>query len=137
MTQRPIAISVIAPVAVAGIFILTILATSQAFAQEKPTLLTVSVSPDTWKPGSSYHVTGKLTCEGQGVGGATITFTHYAGGAGVTGKAFFILPPTQTNSDGTYSVTGSITKDTVIAHFAGDSEHMPAHSRLVGLKYEG
>jgi hypothetical protein len=86
--------------------------TNHAFAQEKPTELTVNVSPDTMGA-SSYHVTGKLTSEGSGVGGATITFTWYMSGLGISGtnSAAKILSPTETNSDGTYSVTGSITRD--------------------------
>ena len=47
-----------------------------------------------------------------------------------------ILSPTQTNSDGFYGVGGNIPSpiDDVIAHFAGDSEHMPAQSEAF-LKY--
>jgi hypothetical protein len=133
-------IATVTPIAVAGILALAVLAiaissTNRAFAQEKPTELTVSVSPDTFGA-SSYHVTGKLTSEGQGVGGATITFTWYMSGLGITGKnpAAAILSPTETNADGTYSVTGSITRDSVIAHYAGDNEHSPATSKMIVLK---
>jgi hypothetical protein len=67
------------------------------------------VSPAT--AGASPHdVTGRLTCAGSGVGGATITFTWYKSGLGLnpnqaTAK---ILSPAVTNTDGTYSVTGSV-----------------------------
>jgi hypothetical protein len=130
----------VTPIAVAGILALAVLATAisstnRAFAQEKPTELTVSVSPDTFGAGT-YHVTGELTSDGQGVGGATITFTWYMSGLGITGTnpAAKILSPTETSADGTYSVSGSITRDSVIAHYAGDNEHMPAHSKLFVLK---
>ena len=74
---------------------------------------------------------GRLTSEGEGLGGATITFTWSMGNPGAK-----ILSPTQTNSDGFYGVAGSIPSpiDNVIAHYAGDSEHMPAQSEAF-LKY--
>jgi len=156
MAQKPIAMSAIAPVAVAAILILSLVAaislTHQAFAQERATTeLTINVSPDTVGE-SSYHVTGKLAYispvpplglahppgKGEvpienlpGLGGATITFsTIISGQTASTG-----LSPTQTKSDGSYSVTGNITPhyyqfhfDNVIAHYAGDSEHMPAEA---------
>ena len=56
-------------------------------------------------------------------------------GLGLTANsAAKILSPTETNADGSYSVTGSATRDSVIAHYAGDSEHMPTHSKLFALK---
>jgi hypothetical protein len=148
---------VILSVIVAGLLILSLLAaislTHQAFAQERraTTELTINVSPDT-VGASSYHVTGKLAYispvppvglahprgKGEvpierlpGLGGATITFnTREAGQTGGTE-----LSPTQTKSDGSYSVTGNITPsyyqshfDNVIADYAGDSEHMPAEA---------
>jgi hypothetical protein len=132
-------IAMITPVAVVGILILAaISSTNQAFAQQKCDL-TVNVSPAT--AGASPHdVTGRLTCAGSGVGGATITFTSYKSGLGLnpneaTAK---ILSPAVTNADGTYSVTGSVCAgavcSSVIAHYAGDSEHSPATSRLFSLK---
>jgi hypothetical protein len=110
------------------------LANHQAVAQ-KETALTVNVSPDTMGA-SSYDVTGKLTSDGSGVGGATITFTWYMSGLGLnpTYSPAKILSPAVTNADGTYSVTGSITRSSVIAHYAGDSEHSPANSKLFALK---
>jgi hypothetical protein len=132
----------IAPVVIAGILTLTVLAaissTNQALAQQTCDL-TVNVSPATAGP-SPHDVTGKLTCGGSGVGGATITFTSYKSGLGLnpnepTAK---ILSPAVTNADGTYSVTGSVCAgavcSSVIAHYAGDSEHSPAKSRLFSLK---
>jgi len=127
-------ISMVTPIAVAGILTLSVLAaislTNQVFAQEKPTQLTIKVSPDIVGE-SSYQVTGRLTSEGEGLDGTTITFTWSMGNSGAS-----ILSPTQTNSDGFYGVTGSIPYpiDNVIAHYAGDSEHMPAQSEAF-LKY--
>ena len=121
-------------VTVAGLLILSLPAamslTHQAFAQEKPTQLTINVSPDI-AGAKSYEATGRLTSEGQGLGGATITFsTIISGQTASTG-----LSPTQAKSDGSYSVTGNITPhyyqfhfDNVIAHYAGDSEHIPAEA---------
>jgi hypothetical protein len=100
MVHKPIIISVIAPMTVAGILIMTILA-NQAFAQaqqeEKCTALTLDVSPDT-KGASSYTLTGKLTCEGSSAGKTivlTSTNVNYFGriGTAVTGP------------DGTFSFT--------------------------------
>jgi len=52
MVHKPFAISVIVRVAVAGILILSVLAaisfTNHVFAQEKPTQLTIKVSPPSW-----------------------------------------------------------------------------------------
>ena len=126
-------ITMVTPVAVAGILILPVLAaislTNHVFAQ-KPTELTIKVSPDILGEGS-YQVTGRLTSEGEGLGGATINFTWSMGNSGAK-----ILSPTQTNSDGFYGVGGNIPSpiDDVIAHFAGDSEHKPAQSEAF-LKY--
>jgi len=121
--------AIVTPIAVAGILILLVLAaislTSHVLAQ-KPTQLTIVVSPHIVGE-SSYQVTGRLTSEGQGLGGATIDFTWGQPGLGDTK----ILSPTQTSSNGFYGVTGSIPytlAGNVIAHYAGDSEHMPAQS---------
>jgi hypothetical protein len=127
-------ITMVTPIAVAGILTLSVLAaislTNHVFAQEKPTQLTIKVSPDIVGE-SSYQVTGRLTSESEGLGGATITFTWSMGNSGAK-----ILSPTQTNSDGFYGVAGSIPSpiDNVLAHYAGDSEHMPAQSEAF-LKY--
>ena len=129
MIQKPIAISVIAAVGVAGILTLSVLAaissTNQAFAQ-KPTELTVAMSPDT-TVAQKYHATGKLTSEGKGVGGATITFDWTTGGSM---KGVKITSSTKTNSDGTYSNSpgSGFPIEGVKASYAGDSEHMPAHA---------
>jgi hypothetical protein len=118
-------IVMIAPVVVAGILMLAILAatTGPAFAQEKPTELTLNVSPTTVLSGSTapISVTGKLTSGGSGVGGATITFTGLSGVKAVTGP------------DGTFSTTTSasgmdITTNSITAHYAGDTTHMSSNS---------
>jgi len=119
--------AIVTPIAVAGILALPVLAaislTNHVFAQ-KPTQLTIVVSPHIVGE-SSYQVTGRLTSEGVGLGGATINFTWTNGNSAVE-----ILSPTQTNSHGFYGVTGSLGTlvTNVIAHYAGDSEHMPAQS---------
>ena len=135
MVNKPIAISGVTPIAVAGILALAVLAlissTNQGFAQEKPTELTLSVSPTT--PGaSSYDVKGSLTSEGSGIGGATITFRTLVSAA-VSG-----LGPMVTNSDGSYSDTTTTWTNkpcpcTVLAHFDGDSTHAPASSKTVRI----
>jgi hypothetical protein len=127
-------LALIAPAAVPAILILAaISSTNQSFGQQTCDL-TVNVSPATAGP-SPHDVTGRLTCGGSGVGGATITFTSYKSGLGLnpnepTAK---ILSPVVTNADGTYSVTGSVCAgavcSSVIAHYAGDSEHSPATSK--------
>lgn len=128
-------ITMVAPIAVAGILTLSVLAaissTNQAFAQERPTELTLSLSPTT--PGaSSYDVKGRLTSEGSGVGGATITFRTLVSAA-VSG-----LGPMVTHSDGTYSETTTTWTNkpcpcTVLAHYDGDSTHAPASSKSVRI----
>jgi hypothetical protein len=133
MVQKPFAISVIEAVVLAGILSLSVLVgislANHVFAQ-KLTHLTIKVSPDIVGE-ASYQVTGRLTSEGEGLGGATITFTWIMGNSVAN-----ILSPTQTNSDGFYGVAGSIPYpiDNVIAHYDGDSEHMPAQSEAF-LKY--
>ena len=129
MTEKPISISVIAAVGVAGILTLSLLAaissTNQAFAQ-KPTELTVAMSPDS-TVAHKYHATGKLTSEGKGVGGATITFDWTAGGVLKGSK---VTSSTETKADGTYSNSpgSGFPVEGVKANYAGDSEHMPAHA---------
>ena len=130
MIQKPIAISVIAAVGVAGILTLSLLAaissTNQAFAQ-KPTELTVAMSPDS-TVAHKYHATGKLTSEGKGVGGATINLDWTMGGSFKGSKW---TSSTETNSDGTYSNSpgSGFLLEGVKADYAGDSEHMPAHAK--------
>ncbi len=64
MVQKPIAISVISAVTVAGILMLAILAatssTNQAFAQAKPTILSLGSSPTSGHVGAH---TGTLLVE--------------------------------------------------------------------------
>jgi hypothetical protein len=124
-------------VTVAGLLILSVPAamslTHQAIAQEKPTQLTINVSPDI-AGAKSYEATGRLTSEGQGLGGATITFT----GASTCTQAEHVtctgLSPAQTTSNGFYAVTASSILEQISAHYAGDSEHMPAQA-TASLKY--
>jgi hypothetical protein len=135
MVNKPTAICRITPIAVAGILALAVLAlissTNQALAQEKPTELTLSVSPTT--PGAtSYDVKGRLTSEGSGVGGATITFRTLVSAA-VSG-----LGPMVTHSDGTYSETTTTWTNkscpcTVLAHYDGDSTYTSASSKYVRI----
>ena len=119
----------------AGILILSVLAamSRKAFAQEKPTQLTINVSPDIAGE-KCYEATGRLTSEGQGLGGATITFT----GASTCTQAEHVtctgLSPAQTTSNGFYVVTASSILEQISAHYAGDSEHMPAQAKA-SLKY--
>jgi hypothetical protein len=122
MTNKSIAMSMIAAVAVAGILTLSVLAvissTNQAFAQAKPTSLTLGAYPNKGKVGFNtgtlpVSLSGQLTSEGSGVAGATITFT------GVEHD------PTTTDSGGHYGIGVRLNPgDHMIeAHFAGDSEH--------------
>jgi hypothetical protein len=101
MVQKPIAISVIAVVTVAGILMLAILATissiNHVFAQAKPTILSGS-SPTSGHVGAHtgtlpVSLFGKLTSEGSPVDGASIMIT----GTG-EGKQFSVT----TNQFGSY-----------------------------------
>jgi hypothetical protein len=127
-------ITIVGSIALAGILTLSVLAatssTNRALAQEKPTMLTISVSPSNTKTASSYHVDGKLTSEGSGVGGATISFRtlYYAKIPGLANAV--------THSDGTYSETwaGPLKYDTVVADYSGDSDHMGTHSNIFAIR---
>ena len=138
MVKKPITISLILPVTVAGILVLAILSTisstNQAFAQKR-TELTIDVSylPDKQAGRNDcgllgcYMATGKLTSEGKGVGGARITIDWYPG------KSEVLSSSPRTNSDGTYiTVAGPPPHyppfESVRADYPGDSEHMPAQS---------
>jgi len=101
MVQKPIAISVIAVVTVAGILMLAILATissiNHVFAQAKPTILSGSC-PTSGHVGAHtgtlpVSLFGKLTSEGSPVDGASIMIT----GTG-EGKQFSVT----TNQFGSY-----------------------------------
>ncbi|MGA9151829.1 MAG: hypothetical protein WBZ36_14720 [Candidatus Nitrosopolaris sp.] len=120
MAQKPIAISVIVPLTVAGILTLSLLAaissTNQAFAQAKPTTLSLGTYPCCKLNGPgprSAGFFGNLLSEGSGVEGSTITFTGVQHSAVTTG------------SDGGYSIHVSLDTGThkITAHFAGDSDH--------------
>ena len=137
MVQKPIAISVIAAVTVAGILMLAILATissiNHVFAQAKPTILSLGSSPTSGHVGAhtgTLHVSlfGKLTSDHSPVKGASIIIT----GTG-EGKQFSV----GTNQFGSYGSQVSLGPGTHIikAHFAGDSEHNSSSAtRIVTVK---
>jgi hypothetical protein len=132
MVQKHILIAMIAPVAVAGILMLAILAatTGLAFAQEKPTELTLNVSPTTVLSGSTapISVTGKLTSGGSGVGGATITFTGF-GAKAVTGPdGNFSTTTSASGMEKTTNIAGMEIAANITAHYAGDTTHMSSNS---------
>jgi hypothetical protein len=126
-------IIMVASIALAGILTLSVLAalssTNRALAQ-KPTELTINVSPSDTKTASSYHVDGRLICEGSGVGGASISFisVYFAKIPG--------LANTVTHSDGTYSQSwpGPLRYDTVVAVYSGDSDHMGTRSKIFAIR---
>jgi len=132
MIQKPIAISVIAAVGVAGILTLSVLAailsTKQAFAKTSPSL-SLGVSPFGGKVGSAgtlhTQLYGYLTQleEGSrlGIGGATIHIT----GTG-EGKQFTVT----TNEFGFYSTFADLAPGTheIQAYFPGDGHHMASAS---------
>jgi len=115
-------IALLAPIAVAGILALAVLASissnNQAFAQEKPTQLTLNVSPDT-KGATSYSLTGRLTSEGNGLPGKDIILTssrlNYMGKFGIA----------VTGPDGEYSFTTTKPLSTVSAWYTGNGEPEP------------
>ncbi|MFZ0511334.1 MAG: hypothetical protein WAM14_06995 [Candidatus Nitrosopolaris sp.] len=122
MIHKTIAISVIAPVAVAGILTLAILAaissTNQAFAQAKPTALSLGAYPNKGKVGANtgtlpVSLSGQLTSEGSGVAGATISFSGVDHGS------------TTTDSGGHYGIGVRLGPGThtIEAHYSGDSDH--------------
>jgi hypothetical protein len=122
-------VSVIAPITVAGILMMAILAvissTNQAFAQAKPTTLSLGAFPNRGTVGSNTHtlpvsLSGTLKSEGSGVAGATITFT------GVPGD-------TTTDSGGHYGIQVRLSPGThtIEAHYAGDSDHGPSSAGIV------
>jgi hypothetical protein len=131
MVQKPFAISVIAAVVVAGILILSVLAvissSSQAFAQAKPTSLSLDTSPccerKTLDSTVNQNFTGQLTSEGSGVGGATIHIIGSAAGfwSGTTSEL------------GMYGVSVRLGPGTyhIHAHYAGDSEHGSSDSKTI------
>jgi hypothetical protein len=137
MVQKHILISMIAPVTVAGILILAaISSTNQAFAQLKPTTLTIKettttttkdcvYSPNTGMPCYLYVFEGKLTSQGLGLGGATITLEKW-GATAVTGP------------DGTYSI--STTRPAIgpnLTSYSGDSTHAASKSPTITVAIPG
>lgn len=132
MVHKPIAISVIAAVVVAGILTLSVLAaissTNQTFAQAKPTSLSLGAFPNKGKVGSAgtlrVSLSGKLTSEGSEVGGATIHIT----GTG-EGKQFTVT----TNEFGSYSTFVDLPPGTheIQAYFPGDATHTSSSATRV------
>jgi hypothetical protein len=137
MVQKPIAISVIAAVTVAGILMLAILVTissiNHVFAQAKPTILSLGSSPTSGHVGAHtgtlpVSLFGKLTSDHSPVKGASIIIT----GTG-EGKQFSV----RTNQFGSYGSQVSLGPGTHIikAHFAGDSDHTSSSAtRIVTVK---
>ncbi len=137
MVQKPIAISVIAAVTVAGILMLSILATisstNQTFAQAKTTILSLGSSPTSGHVGAHTGILpvslfGKLTSDHSPVKGASIIIS----GTG-EGKQFSVI----TNQFGSYGSQVSLGPGTHIikAHFAGDSDHTSSSAtRIVTVK---
>jgi len=135
MVQKPIAISLIAVVAIAGILMLaTISSTNQALAQAKPTILSLGSSPTSGHVGTHtgtlpVSLFGKLTSDHSPVGGASIIIT----GTG-EGKQFSVT----TNQFGSYSTSTDLGIGThkIEAYFAGDSDHTSSSAtRVVTVKF--
>jgi hypothetical protein len=135
MVQKLIATSMIAAVTVAGILMLAILATisstNQAFAQAKPTILSLGSSPTSGHVGAHtgtlpVSLFGKLTSDHSPVNGASIMITG-------TGKQFSAT----TNQFGSYSTFIHLGPGThkIEAYFAGDSDHTSSSAtRVVTVK---
>ncbi|MGA9150967.1 MAG: carboxypeptidase-like regulatory domain-containing protein [Candidatus Nitrosopolaris sp.] len=134
MVQKPIAISVIAAVTVAGILMLAILAAissaNQAFAQAKSTILSLGSSPTRHVDANTdtLPLFGKLTSDHSPVDGASIIIT----GTG-EGKQFSVT----TNQLGSYSTFTHLGPGThkIEAYFAGNSDHTSSTAtRVVTVK---
>src|SRR5215467_4786584 len=138
MVQKPIAITVIAVLTVAGILMMlailaTILSTNQAFAQAKPTILSLGSSPtsghvDAHTATLPVSLFGKLTSDHSPVDGASITLTG-------TGEGTKHLT---TNQFGSYSTSTHLGPGThkIEAYFAGDSAHTSSSAtRVVTVKF--
>src|SRR5215467_4323002 len=121
MVQKPIAISVIAALTVAGILMMlailvTIPSTNHVFAQAKTTILSLGSSPTSGHVGAHtgtlpVSLFGKLTSDGSPVDGASIMIT----GTG-EGKQFSVT----TNQFGSYSTVTHLSPSThkIEAYFA-------------------
>ncbi len=149
MAHKPIAISVIVPLALAGILTLSVLAaissTNQAFAQaKKPTLLQIGIYPCCERKAldSAARLTfsGKLFTEGGTPPTGGITIDHggkpYAEGPG--GATIHLIGVSgfwfgTTNEFGSYSVSVDLEPGTyqINAHYAGDSDHESSDSRTI------
>ena len=123
MAHKPIKVSAIAAIVVAGILTLCLVTTkpltNQAFAATTCNL-TVKADPSSGSlaVGESIGstISGTLTCGGTGLGGATIDLTGLSSSMSA-----------KTDSSGNYDkgilVGASVKPLTVTAHYAGDSEH--------------
>ncbi len=121
MTHKAIAIS-----RIAAILTLSVLAwisiTNQAFAQAKPTTLTLGSYPNSGKVGSAgtlrVSLFGKLTFEDSKVGGAAIWITGTGEGKQETAVT--------TNKFGTYNTHADLGPGThkIEAFFLGDAAHL-------------
>jgi hypothetical protein len=135
MVQKPIAISV--AVTIAGILmpaiVATVLSTNQAYAQAKPTILSLGSSPTSGHVGTHsgtlpVSLFGKLTSDHSPVDGASITLT----GTGEGTKHLI------TNQFGSYSTSTHLGPGThkIEAYFAGDSDHTSSSAtRVVTVKF--
>lgn len=141
-------ITMLAPVAVAGILTFSVLAaiplTSQVFAQIKRTQLTLNVSAGT-KGASSYLLTGKLSSEGKGLAGKGIILKLLPVSAVPISVSIILkflagkIGNVMTGPDGTYSFNmtkpvGFKTLSTsyiIEADYTGDSDHLSTLAKRV------
>jgi hypothetical protein len=117
MVHKPIAISVIAPVTVAGILMLPILAAGGQGAPSSQAGTCKSaitqLSATYYPPYKNWRISGELTCAGSGLSGKTIILTNskvsyvgklgtvVTGATGLGGGGFFVtssIKPTDTTA---------------------------------------
>jgi hypothetical protein len=117
-------VTTVASVSLAAILTLSVLAaissTNQAFAQAKPTTLTLGAFPNKGKVGANtgtlpVSLFGKLTSEGSDVAGASITLSGTAEGT----------KHLTTDQFGSYATSTHLGPGThtIDAHYSGDSDH--------------
>jgi len=125
---------------VVGIMAMCLLATkplaNQAFAQLKPTELTIKeTTTETTRdclteitPCPLYHFEGKLTSEGSGLGGKTIILENHR----VSYFRPIAIATTVTDPDGTYSVsTTRFAEGPNWTSYSGDSTHAASKSPTI------
>jgi len=123
MIQKPIAISVIAAVGVAGILTLSVLAaissTNQAFARASTDLSLRAVPNKGEGEAVRVDLSGKLTSEGSPVGGVWVYINAIVGRV-------------KTNDDGSYSTFAELGpgKHGIHASFPGDATHGPSSATI-------